>query len=54
MLTYDAVHLACALLLRDTLLQNNLPLPILLSTDDDLLAAALAEGLAVDNPNVHP
>lgn len=51
---YDAVHLAGALFLRDTLLHNSLPAPILLSADDELLAAALAEGLATDNPNAHP
>lgn len=50
---YDAVHLGCALFLRDTLSQNNLPAPIFLSADNDLLDAALAEGFATDNPNKH-
>lgn len=48
---YDAIHLACALLLHDTLHQNNLPAPVLLSADHELLAAAQAEGLMTDNPN---
>jgi hypothetical protein len=51
---YDAVHLACALFLNDTLLNDGLPAPIVLASDGDLLAAAQAEGLAVDNPNLHP
>ena len=51
---YDAVHLACALFLNETLLSNGLPAPVLLSADDDLLTAAQAEGLTTDNPNLHP
>jgi len=51
---YDAVHLACAPFLREPLLQPDLPLPMLLAADDDRLAAALAEGRAVDTPNTHP
>ena len=46
---YDAVQLAAAL---DT--QARLPSLTLLSADVDLNAAALAEGLAVDDPNSHP
>ena len=46
---YDAVQLAAAL---DT--QARLPSLTLLSADTDLNAAALAEGLAVDDPNAHP
>jgi hypothetical protein len=45
---YDATHLACALLLRETLLAHGLPAPVLLS------AAAQAEGLVTDDPNTHP
>lgn len=51
---YDAVHLACALFLQETLLRHNLPPPILLSADQELLAAAQAEGLTTDDPNAHP
>jgi hypothetical protein len=51
---YDATHLACALTLQDILLDNNLAAPVLLSADQDLLAAAQASGLATDDPNLHP
>ena len=51
---YDAVHLACALFLNDTLLNNGLPAPVVLASDGDLLAAALAEGLLTDDPTLHP
>jgi predicted nucleic acid-binding protein len=51
---YDAAHLACALFLRETLLAHGLPTPVLLSADQELLAAAQAEGLATDDPNSHP
>lgn len=50
---YDAVHLAAALFLRDTLAAYQLPGPGLLSADVELLEAAQAEGLATDNPNLH-
>ena len=51
---YDAVHLACALFVRDTMLRRSLPPPILLSADLELLTAAQREGLAVQDPNSHP
>ena len=50
---YDAVHMACALFLQETLLRHDLPAPILLSADHDLLAAAQAEGFLTDDPNTH-
>jgi hypothetical protein len=50
---YDAIHLACALFLEHTLLQQGLPGLILVSADQDLLTAAQAEGLLTDNPNLH-
>jgi uncharacterized protein len=46
---YDAVQLAAAL---DA--QVRLPSLILISADADLNAAAVAEGLTVDDPNTHP
>jgi uncharacterized protein len=46
---YDAVQLAAAL---DVRLQ--VPTLILVSADDELNAAATAEGLPVENPNMHP
>ncbi len=48
---YDAVHLACALFLQDTLVAHGIAPPVLLSADQELLDAAQAEGLATDNPN---
>jgi len=49
---YDAVHLACALFMREALLNQNIPAPVLLTADDELLAAAQAEGLLTDHPNL--
>ncbi len=51
---YDAVHLACALFLQETLFTHGLPAPVLLSADQELSAAAQAKGLATDDPNAHP
>ena len=48
-LAYDSVQLAAALEVRATI-----PSLTLLSADNDLNAAATAEGLPVDNPNWHP
>lgn len=50
---YDAMHLSAALELRLTLTQVGLPAPIFVSADENLLAAARAEGLAAENPNAH-
>ena len=49
----DAVHLACALRLNRALQSHSVPQLVFISSDKDLLAAASAEGLAVDNPNDH-
>ncbi len=51
---YDAVQLASALTVSAVLTAANLPPPIFIAADDDLLAAARAEGLATENPNDHP
>jgi len=51
---YDAVHLAGALFLQETLLRHGLPAPVLLSADQELLASAQAEGLMTDDPSAHP
>jgi hypothetical protein len=51
---YDAVHLAAAVVANRRLLANDLAPLIFISSDDRLLAAAAAEGLATDNPNHHP
>ncbi len=49
----DAVQLASALSLNDSLSKLGLPLFTFISTDNNLNSAAVAEGLAVDNPNNH-
>lgn len=51
---YDAVQLACALIIRDETVAAGVPAPIFVCADDALLAVAMAEGLAVENPNAHP
>ena len=51
---YDAVHLACALILNRALVIRLLPPLVLVSADDDLLKAAAAEGIATENPDLHP
>ena len=51
---YDAMHLATALALaRASSSSSALPSPIFVSADTNLLAAARAEGLAVENPSEH-
>ncbi len=50
---YDAVHLATALRILSETLWQGLPAPIFVTTDENLLAAARAEGLAAENPNEH-
>ena len=50
---YDAVHLACALFVAETMPTRGLPKPVLLSADHDLLQAAQNEGLATENPNAY-
>ena len=51
---YDALHLACALAVREALQPYGLPAPVFVTADDALLAAARAEGFAVENPLQHP
>jgi predicted nucleic acid-binding protein len=51
---YDALHLACAIAVRDALQPYGLPAPLFVAADDALLAAAQAEGFLVDNPLQHP
>jgi uncharacterized protein len=46
---YDAVQLAAALEVW-----TQIPTTVLISGDGDLNAAALAEGMPVDDPNAHP
>lgn len=50
---YDAVQLAAAMEVHDGALTLGLT-AAMVSADDELNAAAAAEGLAVENPNQHP
>lgn len=50
---YDAVQLAIALTTRSLLAEAGFPPLIFIAADNDLLAAARAEGLPVENPNQH-
>jgi predicted nucleic acid-binding protein len=51
---YDSLQLASSLITSEAIQAAGLSAPIFLAADDGLLNAARAEGLTVDNPNVHP
>ena len=51
---YDAVQLAAAIQVRDERLALGASPPTLVSADTELNAAAMMEGLRVENPNHHP
>lgn len=51
---YDAVQLAAGMEVNQFCLTLGLPSVIFVSADKELNAAALAEGLVVDDPNLHP
>ncbi|MCI0490278.1 MAG: type II toxin-antitoxin system VapC family toxin [Blastocatellia bacterium] len=51
---YDAIQLASASLADGALQASGLPSLTFLAADDRLLNAATAEGILVDNPNIHP
>ena len=50
---YNSVQLATALVTSDTLQEQNLSAPIFIASDSDLLSAATAESLPVENPLGH-
>jgi predicted nucleic acid-binding protein len=52
--TYDALHLAAALIVNVQAVTAGQPPLTFLAADTRLLAAARAEGLVTDNPNDHP
>lgn len=52
--SYDALHLASALVTNDRLIATGRAELTFLAADARLLTVAAAEGLAVDNPNNHP
>lgn len=51
---YDSTHLATALFVQEQLIQGGEAPLVFLSSDKRLNAAAVAEGLVVDDPNQHP
>ncbi len=51
---YDSIQLASALAANQALIDRKLSPLIFVSADDRLLKVATAEGLTVDNPNLHP
>ena len=50
---YDAIQLAVAVRVNYRQTSVGLPVVTVISADTELLAAALAEDLAIDNPNDH-
>ena len=52
--TYDGLQLAASLQIRQQRQQAGFGPVALVSADRDLNNAAIAEGLAVENPNLHP
>lgn len=48
---YDAVQLATALTVNDSLSTSGLPDPTFVAADGDLISAAHAEGMAAEDPN---
>jgi len=50
---YDALHLACALAVREALAPQQLAGLVFVAADATLLAAAAAEGFPIDNPLQH-
>ena len=51
---YDAVQLSAALSLNAQGIAIGLGGVVLVSSDNDLNAAAISEGLTVEDPNTHP
>jgi predicted nucleic acid-binding protein len=51
---YDAVQLASALVTNQAFTAAGLSSLTFIAADSDLLTAARAEGLSVDDPNLHP
>lgn len=51
---YDAIQLASALLIEARMTAQGVGPLTLISADEELNQAAIAEGLLIDNPNLHP
>lgn len=51
---YDAIQLAAGYAINTFYVDLGLPPIVFVSADTELNTAAVAEGLTVDNPNLHP
>ncbi len=51
---YDAVQLASASIVNQSLIAHGLPPLIFVTADDRLIAAARGEAVTAENPNLHP
>ncbi len=51
---YDALQLAASIQVNRLCVSSGLPALILVSADGELNAAALNEGLTLEDPNAHP
>jgi uncharacterized protein len=51
---YDAVQLASARIVNQSLIAHGLPPLIFVTADDRLIAAARGEAVTAENPNLHP
>jgi predicted nucleic acid-binding protein len=51
---YDAVQLASATIVNQSLSAHGLPPLIFVTADDRLIAAARSEAVTAQNPNLHP
>jgi uncharacterized protein len=51
---YDAVQLAAGRAVNNLCIANGLPSITFVSADNELNAAVVSEGLAIENPNRHP
>lgn len=51
---YDAIQLAVACAVNTLCIASGLPAMTFVSADNELNAAAVSEGLVVENPNSHP
>jgi uncharacterized protein len=51
---YDAVQLASASIVNQSLIAHSLPQLIFVTADDRLIAATRGEAVTAENPNLHP
>ena len=51
---YDAVQLASASIVNQSLIAHGLPPLIFVTADDRLIAATRGEAVTAENPNLHP